>query len=206
MTAEPSGAAVRAATALARVLLRRYPSSFRKDVGNALVDDVRRRARDLAGSQMGVRSGLWLIRLAISLLTNALAAWVEKLPLPGASWLDVKLAVRMLFRQPGLTLVAGDWNPGRIAAAARPGLALTAAPGEGRRDDRDGPQLRQGRVERRHAAASRFPAMARRSRVVRGSRDVAGGPLQRSFARRTRRTPTRIKACIRPSPRASCTR
>jgi putative ABC transport system permease protein len=104
--AEPGGALVRAATTLTRVLLRLYPSSFRRDVGNALVDDVRRRAGELAGARMGVGAGLWLVRLTISLVFNALAAWVGKLPLPSASWLDVKLAARMLIRQPGLTLVA----------------------------------------------------------------------------------------------------
>jgi predicted permease len=103
---ERGGTTVRAAATLARVLLWLYPSSFRKDVGRALVTDVRRRAGDLAGSQMRVRTGLWLIRLTISLMTNALAAWVEKVPGPRASWLDVKLAVRMVIRQPGLTLVA----------------------------------------------------------------------------------------------------
>lgn len=106
MNPEPRGAAVRAAATLARVLLWLYPSSFRRDVGRALVTDVRRRAGDPARSRMGVRRGLFLIRLLVSLLANALAAWVERVPMPRASWLDVKLAGRMLIRQPGLTLVA----------------------------------------------------------------------------------------------------
>ena len=105
MTPGPRGATVRVAATLTRVLLWLYPSSFRKDVGKALVTDVRRQAGDLA-DPTGVRTGLWLIRLTISLLANAMAAWVEKVPVPRASWLDVKLAVRMLIRQPGLTLVA----------------------------------------------------------------------------------------------------
>ena len=46
------------------------------------------------------------MRLTISLLANAVAAWLGKLAVPGGSWLDVKLAFRMLIRQPGLTLVA----------------------------------------------------------------------------------------------------
>jgi predicted permease len=100
----PDGLAAGAAATLTRVLLLLYPPSFRKDVAGALVGDVRRRAADLAGSPM--RIGLWLIRLTLSLLINGVAAWVGKFAVPGGSWIDVKLAVRMLIRQPGLTLVA----------------------------------------------------------------------------------------------------
>ena len=143
---EPDRLAARTATTLARVLLLLYPPSVRADVGNALVGDVGRRARELASSQMGVRVGFWLVRLTTSLLANAFAAWRDELipdwrltpgrprrslvssfrmhgsrgaiamsqPKPrffrfaaaGACWLDVKLATRMLFKHPGLTLVA----------------------------------------------------------------------------------------------------
>jgi predicted permease len=106
----------RTATALARALVLLYPPSFRKEVGSALMADVMQRAREVAGSQTGVRGGFWLVRLAASLLANAFAAWVEELSQPqsrpfrvavaGACWLDAKLAVRMLRKQPGLTLVA----------------------------------------------------------------------------------------------------
>ena len=104
MRSGPNGFAAGAAAILTRVLLLLYPPSFRKDVGDALVADVRRRAADLSASP--VRIGFWLMRHTSSLVGNALAAWVEKLPVPGASWLDVKLAARMLVRQPGLSLVA----------------------------------------------------------------------------------------------------
>ena len=105
--------AERAATTLTRVLLLLYPPSFRKDVGNALVGDVARRAQEMAGSQTSLRIGFWLVRLTASLLVNAIAAWGEQvIPCwrrnPGSprdrswavgstfSWLDLKLAVRML--------------------------------------------------------------------------------------------------------------
>ena len=100
--------AVRIATILTRVLLRLYPPSFRRDVGEALVGDVRRRAQERAGSP--TRIGLWLTRLGFSLFANACAAWAELLSraaLPAFSWLDLKLALRMLVRYPGLTLTGG---------------------------------------------------------------------------------------------------
>ena len=108
MTPEPAGIATRVATTLTRVLLRLYPPSFRKDVGHALVDDVRRRAGDLTGSPRGVATALWLLRLMLSLLVNAIAAWLDKV-LRGwsFSWLDLKIALRMLVRYPGLTLTGG---------------------------------------------------------------------------------------------------
>lgn len=102
----PGGAAVRFATTLARVLLLLYPPSFRKDVGHAVLGDVRRRARELAGA----RAGVWLVRLAASLLFNALAAWGGALSPRKRhvfSWLDLKLALRMLVKYPGLTLTGG---------------------------------------------------------------------------------------------------
>ena len=67
---------------------------------------------------------MWLVRLTTSLLVNAFAAWGEQL-IPGwrrhpgrprvrsgagwstFSWLDLKLAIRMLVKYPGLTLVGG---------------------------------------------------------------------------------------------------
>ena len=107
MTDERAGAAVKAAAGVTRLLLLLYPPSFRHDVGRALVDDVRRRAGDVAAARIGVRTGLWLVRLTISLLTNAGAAWLEKVPVPSASWLDVKLAVRMLIRRISISPATG---------------------------------------------------------------------------------------------------
>jgi predicted permease len=110
----PDGFAAHAAAILTRVLLLLYPPSFRKEMGNALAGDVRRRAADLAGSQMGVGVTLWLVRLAVSLLINACAAWTEALRgrrssfgRPTVSWLDLKLAVRMILKYPGLTVTSG---------------------------------------------------------------------------------------------------
>lgn len=113
--------AARIATTLTRVLLLLYPPSFRHEMGDALVGDVRRRANELTGSGLGVRVSVWLVRLATSLLANACGAWAEKIPgresflrarRPGAgssifSWLDLKLAVRMRVKYPGLTLIGG---------------------------------------------------------------------------------------------------
>ena len=98
----------RAATTLARALLLLYPSSFRQDVGGALVGDVRRRARELAGARLV----FWMGRLALSLVVNAGAVWGGALirglaTVSMFSWLDFKLAIRMLVKYPGLTLAAG---------------------------------------------------------------------------------------------------
>lgn len=106
--------AARTATTLTRVLLRLYPRSFRNDVGPAMVGDVRRRADELTSSRAGMRVGVWLVRLALSLLVNAFAAWgtSDRGRRSGAgsstfSWLDLKLAFRMLVKYPGLTLTSG---------------------------------------------------------------------------------------------------
>jgi putative ABC transport system permease protein len=82
-----------------------------------VVGDVQRRATELASSQSRVRVGLWLLRLTTSLLANAFAAWGERRarssqPVSGgrsaiSSWLDLKLALRMLVKYPGLTLIGG---------------------------------------------------------------------------------------------------
>jgi putative ABC transport system permease protein len=98
----------RLATMLTRLLLLLYPPSFRKDMGKALGGDVGRRAEELGGSP--ARFGGWLIRLGASLLGNAFAAWSELAPriaCPNFSWLDLKLAIRMLVKYPGLTLTGG---------------------------------------------------------------------------------------------------
>jgi hypothetical protein len=97
------------ATALTRVLLLFYPPSFRRDVGDAVIADVRRRATELAASRGGIRVSGWLILLSISLVANGVAAWGDRI-LPSRStlsWLDLKLAVRMLVKYPGLTLTGG---------------------------------------------------------------------------------------------------
>ena len=102
---------------LTRVLLWLYPPSFRRDVGAAMVDDVRRRAADRAATQSAIRASIWLVRLTASLLANAAAAWVESPPRSARtihggrsatlSWLDLKLAIRMLLKYPGLTVIGG---------------------------------------------------------------------------------------------------
>jgi putative ABC transport system permease protein len=108
----PEGFPIGAAAALARVLLLLYPRSFRMEVGSAMVGDVRRRAADLTGRQTAARASVWLVRLTASLLLNAGAAWVERARRvssagPTFSWLDLKLALRILVRYPGLTLTGG---------------------------------------------------------------------------------------------------
>ena len=89
------------ATTITRAVLLLYPPSFRRDVGRALTEDVRRRAQDHAGW----RSAMWLVRLVASLILNAAATWRDEITL--ISWLDVKLAFRMLAKYPGLTLTGG---------------------------------------------------------------------------------------------------
>ena len=136
---EPGRLAARTAATLTRFLLFLYPPSFRNDVRDALVGDVRRRAKELRVSRGPVRVGVWLARLGTSLLANAFAAWGEEL-IPGwrrapgrrrtrseriaggepslrgrgfrtgsstFSWLDLKLALRMLVKHPSLTLTGG---------------------------------------------------------------------------------------------------
>lgn len=102
------------ATTLTRLLLLLYPPSFRREMGAALGADVRRRAAE--------RHPLWLVPLTASLLVNAVGAWRDTVGgpkfgpphvLPRAhrttifSWIDLKLAFRMLVKSPGLTLVGG---------------------------------------------------------------------------------------------------
>ena len=97
------------AAALARLLLRLYPRSFRREVGDAVVADVKRRAADLAAAHGRVRVAAWMPLLTLSLFVNAAAAWREQW-LPGRtsfSWLDIKLAGRMLVKYPGLSLTGG---------------------------------------------------------------------------------------------------
>jgi len=69
--------AARVATALTRALLLLYPPSFRREMGEALVGDVRRRASEK--SRTGLRASLWLVRLVGSLLINAVGAWAESM-------------------------------------------------------------------------------------------------------------------------------
>ena len=188
VTSGPTGFAPGAAATLTQVLLLLYPSSFRREMGKALVGDVRRRAADLAGSPLGVRVILWLVRLALSLLINAVAAWVEKLPRPGASWLDVKLALRMLVRQPGLTLVATCALAIGIPVGLLPLHVLDSLsrplPVEG------GEKIVMVRNYDKAASndvtrpASRFPAMARGVVVVR-RRSQCGGRSCSTSSRQT---------------------
>jgi putative ABC transport system permease protein len=97
------------AATITRAILLFYPPSFRRDAGAPLLDDVRRRARDLDGAQ-AIAVWWWLLRLIASLLWNGGAAWIDVLravSFPSVSWLDLKLACRMLVRYPGLTATAG---------------------------------------------------------------------------------------------------
>lgn len=132
----PDGLAHRLATTLARVLLLLYPSSFRRDVGTALVGDVRRRARDLAGSQAHWSVGVWLGRLGVSLLVNALAAWGEEL-IPGRYGAPGRRRARSgrivgddpspLGRRPGARSTAFSWldiKLGLRMLVKHPGLTL----------------------------------------------------------------------------------
>lgn len=67
------------AATLARVILWFYPPAFRREARDPLVADVRRRAGEFQGSWALARTGAWLIRLVASLLSNAVAAWLEQL-------------------------------------------------------------------------------------------------------------------------------
>ena len=96
-----------------------FPPSFRQDVGAAMVDDVRRRAaRSREKTIPDSRKSFWLVVLTASLLVNAAAAWVERKSrhvrtiyggpdrslVPGSI---LKLAIRMLVKYPGLTVIGG---------------------------------------------------------------------------------------------------
>ena len=104
------------ASGLTRVLLWMYPSSFRREMGRQIEDDVRRRAGELEGLLAPVKMVAWLVRLSGSLVLNAVGAWSEDRAAPATrhavgksgpfSWLDVKLGLRMLLRNPGLTVVS----------------------------------------------------------------------------------------------------
>lgn len=90
------------ATTLTRLLLWGYPSSFRRNVGGALLGDVERRAGELPAPRLP----LWLVRLTLSHLLNAGAAWARLVP-ASISTLDLKLAFRLLAKYPGLTVTSG---------------------------------------------------------------------------------------------------
>ena len=104
------------ASALTRVLLWMYPSSFRQEMGRQMEDDVRRRAGEFEGVLAPVNMVAWLVRLSGSLVVNAVGAWREVRAAPSPrrvvgrsgpfSWLDVKLGLRMLLRNPALTVVS----------------------------------------------------------------------------------------------------
>jgi predicted permease len=98
---------VRLAVALTRLLLLLYPPSFRREMGDALTDGVRSRAADLArADHAALRAAVWFVRLTGSLAINAVAAWTER-AVALLSWVDLKLALRLLVKYPGLTFVGG---------------------------------------------------------------------------------------------------
>lgn len=72
-----SGAVLASRTArfLTRSFLLLYPRSFRRELGDALVRDVGRRAEELSDSASPWLLSLWLVRLGLSLGGNALGAW-----------------------------------------------------------------------------------------------------------------------------------
>ena len=95
------------AVALTRLLLLLYPPSFRREMGDALTDGVRSRAADIArGDHAALRAIVWFVRLTGSLAINAVAAWAER-AVALLSWVDLKLALRLLVKYPGLTLAGG---------------------------------------------------------------------------------------------------
>ena len=97
----------RVAVALTRVLLLLYPPSFRREMGDAFTDGVRSRAAEIArGDHAALRAAVWFVRLTGSLAINAVAAWTER-AVALLSWVDLKLALRLLVKYPGLTLVGG---------------------------------------------------------------------------------------------------
>ena len=121
-----AGAIARAAAVLTRGFLLLYPSAFRNGVRRDLVNDVRRRAGEITESRGRARGVLWLVRHGASLVGNAPGAWADErrsgrqrdpndrhrrlqtnARLSIVSWVDLKLALRMLVRYPGLTLVGG---------------------------------------------------------------------------------------------------
>jgi hypothetical protein len=108
----------RAATTATRFLMLLYPPSFRRQYASAIVDDVGRRASQRSASAGPGRFGVWFIRLIASLIANAAAAWIdvwrglrragpERRGQQIISWLDLKLAIRMLVRYPGLSATGG---------------------------------------------------------------------------------------------------
>jgi hypothetical protein len=135
---------VRTATTLTRVLLRVYPPSFRNHVGHEVLGDVRRRATELSASHGDIRVGVWLVRHGASLVANAVATWRDETIAsvrdhagrPRAtfqagswvpSWLDLKLAVRMLGKYPGLALVGGLGIAVGVAVGAASSPCFTRA-------------------------------------------------------------------------------
>ncbi len=110
-------AAARTAAALARAILRLYPRSFRRQLGDAMVQDIRRQAEERQ------REGAWAAwrgvpPIVVSLLVNAFAERREGIGRGGRlgrgrpfgmaaqlSPLDFKLGARMMARHPGLTLM-----------------------------------------------------------------------------------------------------
>jgi ABC-type lipoprotein release transport system permease subunit len=106
------------AAGIARALLLLYPRSFRRDVGAAVVRDIRRQTRTLVRTN-GLRAACRrLPPIAASLVANGAGEWREwwaskrrnRRRVSGGtrlriSPLDFKLGLRMMARHPGLTLI-----------------------------------------------------------------------------------------------------
>lgn len=104
---------------IARPLLLLYPREFRRSLGPDLLRDLRMEASDIVND--GTRSlPLWLLRSAVSLVSNALSEWREGPDPRGLSGIagaekagridtlrqDLSFAVRGLSRRPGFAVVA----------------------------------------------------------------------------------------------------
>ncbi|HSR41633.1 MAG TPA: ABC transporter permease, partial [Longimicrobiales bacterium] len=62
---------------LTRTGLLLYPPSFRKETRTSMLADIRARAMSVAASATRIGALLWILRLGVSLLGNAPAAWFE---------------------------------------------------------------------------------------------------------------------------------
>ena len=100
------------AAALARAILLLSPRAFRRDVGEAVVLDIRLQADNLASSRGAWAAWRRLPAIVASLIANVAGEWRDRLAATGRptfgvpiSPLDFKLGLRMMARHPGLTLI-----------------------------------------------------------------------------------------------------
>ena len=99
-----------------RLLLRLYPADFRDEMGDAVVEAYRDRARESLSHGGVIRlAGVWVHAL-VSSLRNGLGERAR----PAAAWRrsgdwgrDMELATRRLMRAPGLVVRTGSWGCSR---------------------------------------------------------------------------------------------